>query len=153
MSISHRMMLTNYTTASKDVSINVTKATPEITWSNPADIAFGTALNETQLDAEASVTGTLVYTPDTGTVLGAGTTALHVEFTPDDATNYTTASKDVSINVTQATPEITWSNPADINFGTALNETQLNAEASVPGSLFTLQQQNCTWCRHTDITC
>ena len=31
-------------------------------------------------------------------------------------------------------PTITWSNPAAINYGTAISETQLNAAASVPGS-------------------
>ena len=76
-----------------------TQATPEITWSNPADIDIGTALNETQLNAVASVNGSLVYTPAATTVLGIGTQTLHVDFTPDDATNYTTASTDVSINV------------------------------------------------------
>ena len=124
----------NYTTASKDVSINVGKVTPTITWSNPADINAGTALSSIQLNAVASVPGTLVYTPPAGTVLSTGTHTLHVEFTPTDAANYTTASKDVSINVGKVTPTITWSNPADINVGTALSSTQLNAIASVPGN-------------------
>ena len=35
----------------------------------------------------------------------------------------------------KATPTITWSNPATITYGTALSGTQLNANASVPGSL------------------
>ena len=42
-------------TDSKDITINVMKATPIITWSNPADIIYGTALNSTQLNATASV--------------------------------------------------------------------------------------------------
>ena len=76
------------------------------------------------------------------------TRQLHVDFTPDDATNYTTASKNVSINVTQATPEITWSNPADITYGTALNETQLDAEASVNGlSCLHSSSRNFAGCR------
>src|SRR5206468_3644051 len=124
-----------YSTASKDVTINVVKATPVITWNNPADIGYGTALSATQLDATASVAGAFVYTPAAGTLLtvGAGQT-LHVDFTPTDTANYNTASKDVVINVVKATPVITWSNPADIIFGTALGGTQLNATASVPGS-------------------
>src|SRR5207237_6557310 len=88
----------NYTTATKTVSINVLKATPVITWSTPADIIYGTALINTQLNATSSVPGTLVYTPPTGTVLSAGTAqTLSVAFTPSDAANYTTASKTVSI--------------------------------------------------------
>ena len=59
MLISHPQILQTTITASKNVTINVTKATPVITWSNPADIIYGTALNSTQLNATASVTGTL----------------------------------------------------------------------------------------------
>jgi len=41
----------NYNSASKNVVINVLKATPTINWSNPADITYGTALSTTQLNA------------------------------------------------------------------------------------------------------
>ena len=94
-----------YTTASKDVTINVNaatppqKTTPTITWSNPADISYGTALDSTQLCASASVFGTFTYTPAAGTVLNAGTQTLHVDFTPTDDVNYTAAQKEVTINV------------------------------------------------------
>jgi len=126
----------NYNTESKDVTINVVeKEIPSIIWNNPADITYGTALDGTQLNAAASVAGTYVYTPAAGTLLGAGAgRALHVDFTPTDTVNYSLASKDVTINVNQATPIITWNNPADITYGTPLGPTQLNAAASVPGS-------------------
>ena len=126
---------TDYTTASATVHINVLQATPVITWSNPADITYGTALSGTQLNASVNVGGSKVYTPASGTTLGAGTgQALHVDFTPTDGTDYTTASATVHINVLQATPVITWSNPADITYGTALSGTQLNASVNVGGS-------------------
>src|SRR5439155_507498 len=84
----------------------INKATPTITWNNPADITYGTALGGTQLNATASVAGTFVYTPASGTLLNAGSgQTLHVAFTP-----------------------------ADITYGTALGGTQLNATASVAGS-------------------
>src|SRR5437773_6291548 len=125
----------NYNTASKDVTINVVKATPTVTWNNPADISYGTALSGTQLNATASVAGSFVYTPAAGTVLNAGSgQTLHVDFTPTDTANYNTASKDVTINVLKTTPTITWNNPADITYGTALGGTQLNATASVAGT-------------------
>src|SRR5206468_2897893 len=91
----------NYNTASKDVVINVVgKTSPAITWNNPADITYGTALGGTQLNATASVPGTFVYTPAAGTVLNAGNgQTLHVDFTPSDTTTYNSASKDVLINV------------------------------------------------------
>src|SRR5262249_52770663 len=45
------------------VAVNVTKATPVITWAAPADITFGTSLSGAQLNATANVPGTFVYTP------------------------------------------------------------------------------------------
>src|SRR5207248_11733543 len=121
--------------ASKTVSINVLKATPVITWTTPADIIYGTALSNAQLNATASVAGTFVYAPAAGDVLNAGAAqTLSVAFTPTDAANYTTASKTVSINVLKATPVLTWATPVDIIYGTALSNTQLNATASVAGT-------------------
>ncbi len=126
---------TNYTTATKTVTIDVAKATPVITWSNPTDITYGTTLSATQLNATADVAGTYTYTPALETKLNAGTAQnLKVDFTPDDATNYNTATKTVTIDVAKASPVITWSNPADINNATALSNTQLNASADVSGT-------------------
>ena len=71
---------TNYTTATKSVNINVAQATPTITWSNPANITYGTALGNTQLDATGSVPGTFKYTPAAGTVLGVGSTDIDCYF-------------------------------------------------------------------------
>ena len=63
----------SYTTASFAVAITVLKTTPTITWPTPADIAYGTALGASQLNASvAGVPGTFVYSPTAGTVLGAG---------------------------------------------------------------------------------
>ena len=47
-----------------------------------------------------------------------GTDTLSVTFTPADTTNYSSATKTVQITVTQATPVITWKNPASIPYGT-----------------------------------
>jgi hypothetical protein len=125
----------NYTTATKTVTITVTQATPVITWNNPASIPYGTVLSTTQLDATASAPGSFAYMPAAGSILTVGTDTLSVTFTPTDTTNYTTASKTVTITVTQAAPVITWAPPAAITYGTALSATQLNATASVPGTL------------------
>ena len=109
------------------------QATPTITWTNPAAITYGTALTGTQLDASASVPGTLVYTPPAGTVLSAGTQTLEVSFTPTDTTNYTDTTATAQVTVSPATPTITWI-PAAITYGTALSSTQLDATASVSGA-------------------
>ena len=156
-------MNTTYTTATKIVSINVlntTRITPKITWSNPANRIYGTALNSTQLDASTSVPGTFVYTPTSGTKLSVGMHTLNTTFTPTDIANYTTASASVLINVTPGTPitvgsilgvgthiltatftptdtitytpTLTWTpNPlASIVYGTPLSITQLDATAA-----------------------
>src|SRR5262249_12103290 len=121
---------TDYTTATGSASITVTKATPTITWANPANIIYGTPLGATQLNATANTAGTFAYSPVSGTVLNAGVgQTLSVTFTPTDATDYTTATGSVSITVTKATPTITWANPANIVYGTPLGSAQLNATA------------------------
>src|SRR5207245_1162511 len=99
---------TDYTTASATATINVAQATSSITWANPANIIYGTALGATQLNATASVAGTFTYTPAAGTVLKAGNgQTLSVSFTPTDTTDYTTASATATINVLQPTPTST----------------------------------------------
>ncbi len=107
------------------------KSTPTITWANPANIVYGTALGSTQLDATASVPGTFTYTPAAGTVLKAGNAqTLSVMFTPTDTTDYSTTTATAVINVLQANPTIAWANPAPITSGTALSGTQLDATSS-----------------------
>jgi hypothetical protein len=112
----------------------VDKATPTITWATPSAITYGTALSPTQLNATASVPGTFVYSPVSGTVLGAGSQTLSVTFTPTDTTDYNTATATVTLVVNKATPTITWATPSPITYGTALSSTQLNATAGVPGT-------------------
>ncbi len=110
-------------------------ATPIITWSNPADIVYGTALSATQLNATVNAPGTLSYSPAAGAPLNAGNgQPLVVSFTPSDPSSYAPATKTVVINVLKATPEITWASPAPITAGTALSGTQLNATSPVPGT-------------------
>ena len=110
-------------------------AAPSITWPNPADITYGTALGVSQLDAAANVPGVFTYSPVAGTVLNAGAgQTLSVLFTPADTVNYTAANATAAINVLKATPTVTWANPADITYGTPLGAAQLDATASVPGT-------------------
>jgi probable HAF family extracellular repeat protein len=95
---------TNYQAADAIGTLVISKGTPVISWNNPADITYGTALSGTQLNATANVPGNFVYTPAAGSVLHVGNgQTLHAAFTPTDTANYNTTSKDVSINVTKAT--------------------------------------------------
>lgn len=106
-----------------------------LAWETSPGITYGTALSDAQLDATADVPGTYVYTPPSGTVLGAGIHELSVTFTPNDPT-YRTETATTSIIVDQAPSGLTWDTPAAITYGTALSGTQLNATASpsVPGT-------------------
>src|SRR5208283_1999069 len=106
-----------------------------IYWNNPTNITYGTALNNTQLDAYASVNGNFIYTPSNGTVLSAGQQQiLSITFTPTDTVNYTQTYATALINVTPAAPAITWSNPADIVYGIPVSNVQLDANSSVNGT-------------------
>lgn len=128
----------NFKQAKDTVKINVIKATPVITWASPANITYGTALGDAQLNAAAShkgnsVDGTYTYLPAKDSVLNAGIQDLAVEFTPTDISNYESAKDTVQINVLKATPVITWENPEDITYGTRLSHVQLNATVSNNG--------------------
>jgi hypothetical protein len=125
----------NYTNVTKQVALNVTKALPAITWSNPSAIVYGTTLSVAQLNASSSIPGTFVYSPSSGTKPNAGANqALSVTFTPTDAVNYTNVTKQVALNVTKAVPAITWLNPSAIVYGTTLSGAQLNASSSIAGT-------------------
>ena len=66
-------------------------------------------------------------------------------FTPTDTTDYASVTYSVPIPVSQATPTITWFNPANITYGTVLSGTQLDASASVPGKLtYSLPPAHCS---------
>ena len=110
------------------------QATPTVTWAPPATITYGTALSGLQLSATSTDPGNFVYTPAAGAILPVGTNTLSVTFTPTDTTNHSTVIKTVPLQVTQAMPVITWSNPASITYGTVLSSAQLNASSSVLGS-------------------
>ena len=91
--------LTNYSISYVNGHLTVNPVATSITWTNPADITYGTALSGAQLNASGSVPGTLVYTPPAGTVLFASNAqVLSVTLTPTD-TNYSGSSTSVLINV------------------------------------------------------
>jgi sugar lactone lactonase YvrE len=86
-------------TITGSATITVERATPTITWDNPAAITYGTPLGPTQLDASADIPGTFTYSPAAGTVLNAGSNqVLTVHFTPADNPDRP-LSKQVAITV------------------------------------------------------
>ncbi len=93
-----------YTQSSGSANLTITRGTPTITWSSPADIVYGTLLGATQLDAAANTDGTFVYTPAAGTLLPAGANqALGTSFTPDDSTDFTLATGGTTLTIEPAT--------------------------------------------------
>jgi hypothetical protein len=125
---------TDYTTATANVSLTITKGNPAISWSAPATIQYGTLLGAKQLNAKAAVNGSFTYTPPSGTLLGVGSYTLSTTLTPTSAADYNTATATVPLTVKQATPVITWATPAPISCCNPITATQLNATASVPGT-------------------
>jgi hypothetical protein len=118
--------------------VGTTVVTPEIAWTTPADMTYGTALSETQLNATASVPGSFVYSPPDGAVLNAGASqALTVNFTPTDTTNYNNASAKVYINVNKANPSVTaWPTASAIIYGQTLASSTLSGGSASPAGTF-----------------
>jgi hypothetical protein len=123
------------------VSQGVNQALPVITWNpSPTNITYGTTLVAGQLNATAATTyfptvaGSFNYTPAVGALLGAGTQALNVTFTPTDTLDFKTATGTANISVAKFAPTVNWTPPAAIIAGTPLSATQLNATAAgIPG--------------------
>jgi VCBS repeat-containing protein len=126
----------NYHPTRATVQQLVQKATPPITWPQPAAITLGTALSPVQLNATSIVAGSFVYTPEVGNVLALGSHELRAVLTPDDQQNYSTATVMVTIEVPEQArqvPLLAWEAPAAIVYGTALSAVQLRAQADIPG--------------------
>ncbi|MGC2325109.1 MAG: choice-of-anchor D domain-containing protein [Candidatus Sulfotelmatobacter sp.] len=105
---------TDYSTAAATVPLVVNQAASVISWATPAPITYGTPLSSAQLDATANIPGTFVYAPPAGTVLPAGSQTLAVNFTPTNTLDYSSATTQVTLLVTQ--PSINLS-PGSLNFG------------------------------------
>jgi hypothetical protein len=127
---------TDYSNVTVATTLQVTQAAPVITWPAPGSLIAGTSLSSAQLDATASVPGTFSYSPSAGTVLPTGTSTLTAQFTPVDATDYSSVSTSTSVIVTASAPvvpTVSWGAPAAVTYGTTLGNVQLDATASVPG--------------------
>jgi hypothetical protein len=92
-----------YSTETAEVTLTVNPAPAPVSWAQPADIANGTALSATQLDATSTIPGTFVYSPAAGTVLGLGPHLLDVTFTPTDTIDYVPTTATVAITVKPGT--------------------------------------------------
>jgi hypothetical protein len=82
---------------------------PNLAWTPPASIVYGTRLSATQLNARSDVTGSFSYSPASGTLLPAGTQMLRADFT-SLSLFYKADSISVPITVAKLAPTITLSN-------------------------------------------
>ncbi len=80
---------------------------PTITWPAPSGITYGTALSGTQLNASANVAGVFVFSPVSGSVLGAGPRTLTATFTPTNGATHDVATRSVVLSVAPAPLTIT----------------------------------------------
>jgi hypothetical protein len=105
---------------------------------NPVSIVTGTLLDSSQLSGTATtvvngqsvpVSGSFAYTTDAGRLLGPGLGQTEqVTFTPDNA-DFSTINAKVTVNVTQAAPQVTV-NPVNLYYGSGLANAQLSGTAS-----------------------
>ncbi len=112
----------NSPSASNSLPAVVTLQQPIFNWMPQNSVTLGGPLTATQLDATVAapgvsgpVPGTLVYTPPLGTLVNMlGTETLSVQFTPIDQVDIASASDAVSLQVTPATPGISFTAPTAI---------------------------------------
>ncbi|WP_420238540.1 InlB B-repeat-containing protein [Telmatobacter bradus] len=143
------------------VPLTVRQINPTLAWSQPSSIVYGTSLANV-LNATASynsntVQGTFSYvavqsntssptitkrasasgsgqTVTSSTDLTAGTWTLTATFLPGDTTDYVSnGTASVTLVVSQDMPQISWSKPSTINYGTNLSGV-LNATATYNSS-------------------
>ncbi|NBR46837.1 MAG: hypothetical protein EBT68_06980, partial [Verrucomicrobia bacterium] len=84
-------------------TLTVDKGAAGLAWTAPGQIVYGATLSSTQLNATATATGTITYSPAAGTRLNAGTNQIVATFTPADASRYLGAVITNPIVVTKAT--------------------------------------------------
>jgi polygalacturonase/sugar lactone lactonase YvrE len=132
---------------STTATLVIGQATPIVTWTAPAAITYGTALSATQLDASASVGGTLAYSPSAGTVLSAGTQTLSVLFTPADTTDYKSVTQTVQLIINKAASSVALSaNPIPAAQGKSDVLTATVTGAVQPGGAVVFLSGSTTLC-------
>jgi len=130
------------TTTLNVYTVSTTNINPQINWTTPADITYGTAINSVQYNATATlpntttpIAGTYTYTSSSPDATPhVGTYTLTVLFTPTDATRYNTATKSVQIRVKPAAAPLTWNTPNPVPVGTVLSDVQLDAFSTLSGT-------------------
>src|SRR5262249_44655975 len=128
----------NFTLSLDALAQRVTPVTPTVTVSGGTfsydQTAHEAAATATGVDG-SPVTGRFAFSYDgsASAPSRAGTYAVQATFSSADP-NYAGATGTAALVITPATPVLTWAAPAAIPSATALDGTQLNATADVPGT-------------------
>ena len=133
--------LANYTVVYVNGTLTVGQATLTVTAANATRV-YGVANPAFFAFAAGAVNGdTFTFTESTTATPTStvGTYPIVPAVSGTNLTNYSVIYVNGILTITQATPVITWSNPAGIVYGTALGIAQLNATASVQVSWSTPQ--------------
>jgi hypothetical protein len=122
----------NYTTASKTVSIVVTavEIPATVSVSGLSAVYNGSSHSVGATTSPAGLSVSITYNGSSSAPVNAGTYSVVATIT---STGYK-GSSNATLTISQATPVITWSNPASVPAGSALSGVQLNATANVPGT-------------------
>jgi hypothetical protein len=128
-----------YTSITLTQALTVARAALTIAADNQTNV-FGNALPTLTATYSGFVNGetaAVLTTPASlATTAQGNSPAGNYPITVSGATadNYALTFSPGTLVITKATPVVTWGNPADIGYGTALSTSQLNATASRPGS-------------------
>ena len=125
----------NFSESEFEATLNVAKRMPALTWHQGAQIVFGTPLDESHLNAQASVPGAIEYTPEAGKVLTAGRHTVIARFTPDDAKNLEVVEAHLPLTVEKATPAVEWPAQISMVYGMPLDDRVFRISTAVEGSL------------------
>jgi len=108
---------TNYDSKTIDITVNVAKATPTLTWYN-TDLQKTYGDSFTLVDPSSNSSGAFTYSSSNTSIVdicgnivtinGAGSTTITA--TQAASSNYTSGNTTISVNVAKATPNLTWYN-------------------------------------------
>lgn len=108
-----------------------------VSWTTPPPVEYSEPLSSTQLDATSPLSGTFVYDPGAGTVLGLGSHRVSVTFTftLNDTTDAISATLTKVITVTKSPTTTLLSTTSPITYGSETNEVFSVAVSAPSGAV------------------
>ena len=139
---------TEYSTVTHAITVTVNQVAPTVSsWPTASAITYGQPLSASILSG-GSTAGHFAWT-NPAFVAGAGSDSESVTFTPTNSTDYTTATKNVSVTVNQATPTISVLPVAGgITVGQTLNSSALTGGTAIDAYANTVPGEF-AWTDHT----